>query len=240
MRWYGLPVGVSVWLTVSGCDIWKGASEEVPVFMSDVTASEVVREAKEVGAGSAFQPNPTALFEERVGWPVFSPESVAGVYRIVSGTDEDGAWFSGRGYFRRTLSEILADMSEPQRMGPSNVTDSLERVDFVSDDEFTAYTMQVKVSMVMTIEFELGVKIRALHEDASDPGRRTGLYYESHKTGGTRFIKRIDEFYIVREVEGGWLSIEFQSVNRATVTKEDDTRAHFEELFARWAASEKE
>lgn len=169
----------------------------------------------------------TQFFETRVAWPEFDiSRADKPVYAIESGSNGEGAWFEGKGYFRGTTEQFVRDMNEPLIMGPSNVTQALSRRNALDDETKHHYDLHVEMDYVFTIEFDLTVDIDV---------RPDGIHYESHKTNGTSVIKRIDEIIEIHKVSDGWFGIAFQSRYDALVVKEKETREHFEALFARWS-----
>lgn len=182
--------------------------------------------------GNDNQPSHEKIFDSHVDWPEFDiSKNTKPVYHIKSGTDKNGAWFEGRGFFRFDLDRIVEDMSNPMKMGPSNVTPNLTRKEYIQTPNRIDYQMHVAMDYIMTVEFDLTVRmdiVRDTNHSISD------IVYDSHKTSGTSLIKRIDEYYIVHALDNGWFSVKFQSLTDAMVTKEDETRAHFEQLFAEW------
>ena len=211
-------------LALAGCKPSSGAQQDV---QRDTPAVAQQPECRPV-SGNGFQPHDIGqsrqFFESRVTWPCF--EAKAPVYAIESGSNEDGAWFEGKGIFRISLDDILRDMGEPLVMGPSNVTQDLSKRNSSGDAENQQYDLHVEMDYIFTVEFDLTVRIHAT-DDA--------IHYESHKTAGTPVIERIDEIIEVHALRDGWCSVSFQSRYDALVVKEKETRQHFEELFARWA-----
>ena len=212
--------------------ISKQGAPDVPVetpkqLAPDVlaeTPSEGHHEAAEGGQSNDIDPA-RQFFASRVEWPGF--DANAPVYVIESGSNKDGAWFEGKGFFRLSSEDILRDMGDPMIMGPSNVTQNLSRRNSTEDAGGQRYDLHVEMSYIMTVEFDLTVQIHTTGDV---------IHYESHKTAGTSMIKRIDEIIDVHVLPGGWCSVAFQSRYDALVVKEKETRNHFEELFARWAA----
>ena len=177
-------------------------------------------------------PSHKNIFDSRVDWPEFDIlKNTKPIYNIKSGTDKSGAWFEGKGYFYFDLEKLIADMSDPMKMGPSNVTQNLTRNEYIQTPAHVDYKMHVALDYIMTVEFDLSVHID-ITRDAN--GKISDMVYDSHKVSGTSLIKRIDEYYIVHVLDHGWFQIEFQSLTDAMVTKEEETRAHFEQLFSLW------
>lgn len=178
------------------------------------------------------QPSHTNIFDSRIEWPEFDISKASKpIYTIKSGTDKTGAWFEGKGYFRFDLEKLIADMTDPMKMGPSNVTQDLTRNEYIQKPESIDYKMHVAMDYIMTVDFDLAVHIDVTRNAS---GIISDVVYDSHKISGTSLIKRIDEYYIVHALENGWFQIEFQSLTDAMVTKENETRMHFEQLFAEW------
>ena len=150
---------------------------------------------------------------------------------IESGINDEGVWVEGRGYFKGSLDKVYDDFMDPNVMGPTYMTKDIV-VDHVEKSPvLSTYTMHIKMRYIMSVEFDLGVSIDGLYDGE---GNRVGLLYRSWKTDGTRFITRIDEAIVIRQLEDGWFSAEFQSLNVATMNKEEETRKHLESLFAHW------
>ena len=167
------------------------------------------------------------FFESRVEWPAFDIKHAdKSVYAIESGSNDEGAWFEGKGFFRGTSEAFVRDMNDPMIMGPSNVTQALSRQNATDEPTKHHYDLHVEMDYVFTVAFDLTVDISVTAD---------GIHYESHKTSGTSMIKRIDEIIEIQSLSDGWYSIAFQSRYDAVIVKEKETRAHFEELFAHWA-----
>ena len=180
----------------------------------------VLRDAREIDRAMQF-------FETRVSWPEFDiSHADKAVYDIESGSNNEGAWFEGKGYFRGSIEGFVRDMNEPLIMGPSNVTQALSRRNALDEEAKHHYDLHVEMDYIFTVEFDLTVDIDV---------KSDGIHYESHKTRGTSVIKRIDEIIEIKKISDEWFSIAFQSRYDALVVKEKETREHFEELFARWS-----
>ena len=197
-------------------DVTMAETPKSETFLAETTESEALPRVRPRDIEPARR-----FFASRVTWPRFDAKVPA--YAIESGSGNDGAWFEGKGFFRRSIAEILRDMGDPMVMGPSNVTRDLTRRDGSGDG---AYVLHIEMDYIMTVEFDLTVRI-----DATDDA----IHYESHKTDGTSMIDRIDEIIEVQALPDGWCSVAFQSRYDALVVKEKETRQHFEELFARWS-----
>lgn len=187
----------------------------------------VIRDEKDVSKDARGLDGAEQFFETRVVWPEFDiGHADKAVYAIESGSNSEGAWFEGKGYFRGTIEQFVRDMNEPLVMGPSNVTQALSRRNGLDDETKHHYDLHVEMDYIFTIEFDITVDIDV---------KPDGIHYESHKTNGTSVIKRLDEIIVINKVSDGWFSIAFQSRYEALVVKEKETREHFEELFARWS-----
>ena len=127
---------------------------------------------------------------------------------------------------------MYGDFVEPQIIGPVHLTKDIKLDHFVESETATTYVMHVKMRYIMSIEFDLSARVTPLMSE----GRRTGWVYQSQKTSGTRFIEKISDRIVVRALEGDWFSVEFQSLNRATMDKEAEARGHLESLFGHWDA----
>ncbi len=170
-------------------------------------------------------------FASRVQWPEFDLSTAqAPVFTIDSGVN-DGVWVEAKGYFHIPLDQIFQDLTDVQVMGPTYLTNDIVQKDLVNNQVLTTYTMDIKMRYIMSVEFSIGVRIEAFY-DAQ--GQLKGYVYQSNKSDGTRFITRIDESLVVRQLENNWFSVEFQSLNVATMNKEEETRKHIESLFDRW------
>ena len=211
-------------LLTTGCNPSSRTTQDVQPDMPPATQpsehSQDVPESiqpRDIEASQQF-------FASRVAWPEF--DSKAPIYAIESGSNDDGAWFEGKGFFHLSIDDILQDMGDPMIMGPSNVTQTLTRRNSSGDAANQQYDLHVEMNYIMTVEFDLTVQINTTND---------AIHYESHKTAGTSLIKRIDEIIEVQALPDGWCSISFQSRYDALVVKEKETRQHFEDLFARWA-----
>ena len=183
--------------------------------------AEVPKDIRDIDEAEQF-------FNTRVPWPEFdSATAEKAVYAIESGSNSEGAWFEGKGFFRGNIEQFVRDMNDPLIMGPSNVTKALSRRNATDGDVKHRYDLHVEMDYIFTVEFDLTVDI-----DVS----ADGIHYESHKTNGTSMIKRIDEIIAIRKISDDWFGVAFQSRYDALVVKERETREHFEELFARWGA----
>ncbi len=167
------------------------------------------------------------FFETRVSWPEFDiAHADKAVYAIESGSNSEGAWFEGKGYFHGSLEAFVRDMNDPMIMGPSNVTKMLSRQNAIDQEDKHHYDLHVEMDYIFTVEFDITVDIDVSAE---------GIHYESHKTRGTSVIKRLDEVIEIKKLSDEWYSVSFQSKYDALVVKEKETREHFELLFARWS-----
>ena len=177
--------------------------------------------------GTQTQQSDEVFFESRVAWPEFDAATATEpVFAIESGTNSEGAWFEGKGYFRGSIEGFAKDMGDPMVMGPSNVTEALSKRNERIDGSKHHFDIHVEMDYLFTVEFDLTVDI-AVEADS--------IHYESHKTSGFSMIDRIDEIILVRKMPNNWYSVEFKSRYDAVVIKEEVTKAHFEILFARWA-----
>ena len=208
----------------AGCKPSSSATQDVQSDSAVVTQRTECRHASEAVFKLRDIEQSRQFFASRVTWPCFDSE--APVYTIESGSNADGAWFEGKAIFRMSFDDLLRDMGDPLVMGPSNVTKDLTKRNSSGDVANQRYDLHVEMDYIMTVEFDLTVKI-----DATDDA----IYYESHKTSGTSMIDRIDEIIEVHALRDGWCSVAFQSRYDALVVKEKETRQHFDELFARWA-----
>lgn len=142
----------------------------------------------------------------------------------------DGVWVEGKGYFRGTLEGVYADLIDPLIIGPVHLTKDIERGALLETPSRTTYTMHVRMRYIFSIEFDLAAEIVPLYEGEN----QVGWYYHSEKVAGTRFISRISTRLIVRVIDGGRFEVSFQSVNEATMDKENEARGHLEGLFKYW------
>lgn len=168
-------------------------------------------------------------FANRIEWPQM-PESVeTSAFNMDSGAD-DHVWVEGKGYFKGTLDEIYADFIDPLVIGPIHMTKDIVRDQFVETGNKTSYVMHVKMKYIMTIEFDLSVTIEKIY----DGDQYVGLMYTSQKIAGTRFIEKISDTILVKKVDDSRFSVEFSSINVATMDKEKEAREHLEVLFEYW------
>ena len=171
-------------------------------------------------------------FASLVSWPDFDIDNASEpVYKINSGV-KDGVWVEAKGYFRIPLDKVYEDLVDVQIMGPTYLTDDIKQKNLVKNPVLTTYEMDIKMRYIMSVEFSVGVRIEAFY-DAD--GNLSGYLYNSNKSDGTRFIKKIDEQLVIRHIRDDWFSAEFKSLNVASMDKEEETRKHIESLFGRWA-----
>ena len=228
MKYFSL---LSLLFVLSACDIFAPSAVQQKSEVPQQVQAEQGDIKENAGAfrENENRPSHEKIFDSHVDWPAF--DHTKSVYVIKSGTGDDGAWFEGRGYFKFDLNRVIEDMSNPMKMGPSNVTPNLSRKDYIQTTDRVDYLLHVAMDYIMTVEFDLTVHLDIVRDSNQ---KISDIVYDSHKTSGTSLIKRIDEYYIVHALDNGWFSIEFQSLTDAMVTKEDETRAHFEQLFAEW------
>ena len=193
--------------------------------------SPIVPQAAENNTSVVLKDTDIQEFASRVQWPEFDPGTTQKpVYTINSGIN-DGVWVEAKGYFHIPLDQIFQDLTDVQVMGPTYLTNDIQQKDLVKTQVLTTYTMDIKMRYIMSVEFSVGVRIEAFYDQ---DGQLKGYIYQSNKSDGTRFITRIDENLVVRQLESNWFSVEFQSLNVATMNKEEETRKHIESLFERW------
>ena len=166
----------------------------------------------------------------RVQWPE-RPTTGYAAYRIASGK-ENGVWVEGRAFFRRTLDAIYGDLITPQIIGPLHMTNDFDQSGLSETPEHTAYVLHVRMRYIMNIAFDLTWQIVPIVSN----GLRVGYEVRGEKTEGSRHIERISNRFIILQLDDEWVSVEVQSLNRATMDKEDESRAYVEGLFARWEA----
>ena len=226
MRGFGLAA-------VGLASLFVGCASTHTTDHGKAVAAHQVPTRVEVGTPAEAGSPEAAPFAHHVSWPK-APEwsGNAASYLMASGTDAQGVWVEGKGYFRGTLDEVYGDFVEPQIIGPVHLTKDIKLDHFVESETATTYVMHVKMRYIMSIEFDLSARVTPLMSE----GRRTGWVYQSQKTAGTRFIEKISDRIVVRALEGDWFSVEFQSLNRATMDKEAEARGHLESLFGHWDA----
>ncbi|MBQ8037464.1 MAG: hypothetical protein IJ268_10760 [Proteobacteria bacterium] len=168
-------------------------------------------------------------FTPHTAWPDM-PADHSPVYNINSGTD-DAVWVEGKGYFKGSLDDVYADLTNVMIIGPNHLTEDIVRDEFVETPNRTTYTMHVKMKYVLSIKFDLGAIIDALYDGQT----RVGLLYHNEKTAGTTFLKMISTTLVIKQLPDGMFSAEALSLNKATQDKEDEARKHIETLFGYWA-----
>lgn len=174
-------------------------------------------------------------FANRVEWPVFpTEEGVTSAFKIESGIS-DNVWIEGKGYFRGTLDDVYSDLTDEKIIGPTHMTQDIVRDEFVETPEKTSFVMHIKMKYVLTIKFDLTAELIPLYTKKE----KSGLLYHSEKTSGTTFIKVISETILIEQLENGWFSAEFISINVATQDKLEEARSHLEMLFNYWAEASK-
>lgn len=170
-----------------------------------------------------------APFANRIEWPQTPESPDMPAFNMDSGAD-DQVWVEGKGYFKGTLDEVYADFIDPLIIGPIHLTKNIVRDQFIETEYKTSYVMHVKMKYIMTIEFDLSVTIEKIY----DGDQYIGLLYKSEKTAGTRFIETISDTILVKKLDDDRFSVEFSSINIATMDKEDEAREHLEVLFEYW------
>ncbi|MBR4984845.1 MAG: hypothetical protein IKY83_03765 [Proteobacteria bacterium] len=168
-------------------------------------------------------------FANRVEWPEMSADQTP-VYQIQSGTD-DGVWVEGKGYFKGSLDDVYADLTDVSIMGPNHLTEDIVRDAFVETPNQTTYVMHIKMKYVLSISFDLGATIDTLYEGQD----RAGYLFHNEKIDGTSFIKMISTTIVVKELPDHMFSVEMLSINKATQDKEDECRRFIQNLFGYWA-----
>ncbi|MCL2325226.1 MAG: hypothetical protein FWC40_01795 [Proteobacteria bacterium] len=166
----------------------------------------------------------------RVQWPE-KPATGYAAYNIASGK-ENGVWVEGRAFFRRSLDAIYGDLITPQIIGPLHMTNDFDQSGLSETPELTVYVLHVRMRYIMSIAFDLSWQIVPIVSG----GLRVGYEVRGEKTEGSRHIERISNRFIILQLDDEWVSVEVQSLNRATMDKEDESRAYVEGLFARWEA----
>lgn len=225
-----------VWFALAICSLWSLAgchtSPNTTQTAADVQRSDIQKTADSTGTVT-LKDTDIPEFASRVSWPDFDPESAQKpVYNINSGVN-DGVWVEAKGYFRIPLDKVYEDLTDVTIMGPTYLTDDIKQKNLVKNPVLTTYEMDIKMRYIMSVEFSIGVRIEAFY-DAD--GNLSGYLYNSNKSEGTRFIKKIDEQLVVRHIRDNWFSAEFKSLNVASMDKEEETRKHIESLFGRWEA----
>ena len=212
----------------SGCYTTQNTTQTA----ANVQAMTTSQTSEEDAASVVLKDTDIPEFATRVQWPEFSTDTAsAPIYTIKSGIN-DGVWVEGKGYFHIPLDRIYEDLTDIQVMGPTYLTKDIVQKDLVKNHGLTTYTMDSKVRYIMSVEFSIGVRIEAFYDEE---GQLKGYIYQSKKSDGTRFITKIDERLVIRQIGDGWFSAESQSLNVATMNKEEETRKHIESLFDRWS-----
>lgn len=211
-----------------------GCATQTPEIQTivDLPASDTAQtDATEIQAEAApvRQIADIAPFANRIEWPSLSEAAKAPVYQLKSGADGQ-VWVEGKGYFKNHLDGIYADFIDPLVIGPIHMTKNIVRDQFVESENKTSYVMHVKMKYIMTIEFDLSITVEKLY----DGDQYVGLLYQSQKIAGTRFIETISDTILVKKVDDNFVSVEFSSINVATMDKEKEAREHLEYLFEYW------
>ncbi|MBQ9817659.1 MAG: hypothetical protein IJM59_09415 [Proteobacteria bacterium] len=216
---------------LAGCATTQNAEPKTTITSAAVPATQTTTEPATTQTAvphlqiSDFQP-----IANRVEWPAApAPETTVPTSNIQSGV-ADNVWVEGKGFFRGTLQDVYNDLTDVMVIGPTHMTQNIERDEFVQTDALTSYVMHVKMKYILSVEFDLTAKL----EPVFDGETQVGWFYQSDKTAGTRFIQMISDSIIIRQIENGWFSVEMRSLNQATQDKEKEARAHVETLFSYW------
>ena len=218
----------------TGCATTNAANQAKPVIVQSAPNVAEGGENNEL-AEPLPEPQLSAVqrFANRVEWPeVPSACGVMGqtsAFNIESGVD-DGVWVEGKGYFRGTLDDVYRDLTDEKIIGPTHMTQDIERDEFVETPDKTSFVMHIKIKYGLTIKFDLSAELIPLYSQYE----KSGLLYHSEKTSGTTFIKVISETILIEQLENGLFSVEFISINVATQDKLDEARQHLEKLFGHW------
>ncbi len=217
----------------TGCAT-TAANQAKPVIVQ--TAPNDVAEGAENNASAEPLPTPQQAdvqhFADRVAWPDLTAEGV--IYNIESGID-DGVWVEGKGFFCGTLDDVYSDLTDKKIIGPTHMTQDIERDEFVETPDKTSFVMHIKIKYGLTIKFDLSAELIPLYTQY----KKSGILYHSEKSSGTTFIKVISETILIEQMENNWFSAEFISVNVATQDKLDEARQHLENLFEHWKEASK-
>ena len=185
--------------------------------------------------GIYFQSNmhESAFFESKVEWPKVNLYTAKdAVYRMDSGSDLQSAWFEGKGYFRGKPDDIFMDLLDPMVMGPSNVTQSIEKKNASELDKSIRYQMHIEMTEVITIGFDISVSI---NYELNQRGEKSVIVYKSElMPGGSSVMKSMHEMIYIEALNDNWYRVFYQSEYSAFVVKEKETHAHFVQLFDRW------
>lgn len=195
-------------------------------------AAESTETQPETPPGLTF--NDLQPFANRVAWPDM-PTDQTPVYNIESGID-DGVWVEGKGYFKGSLDNLYADLTDAMVVGPNHLTEDIVRDDFVETPNQTTYVMHIKMKYVMSIKFDLGATLDTLYEGQN----RAGYLFHDEKIDGTSFIKMISTTIVVKALPDNMFSVEIQSLNKAAQDKEDEARKYIQTLFGYWAIKSQE
>lgn len=167
----------------------------------------------------------------RAAWPN-SPTNEYATYVIESGVD-NGVWVEGKGYFKMTPDDAYQHFIDPQIIGPLHMTKTFERTDFSENNGCASFLLKVKMKYILSIEFELSHSIYPISTDRLD----IGFIMHVKKSSGTSHIKEITNTFIVKKFNDDYISIEAQSLNKATMNKPDETRQAVSGIFDRLKAS---
>lgn len=199
---------------------------------SETQTSEGTEQQPETPPGLTF--NDIQPFANRVAWPDM-PADQTPIYNIESGID-DGVWVEGKGYFKGSLDDLYADLTDIKVIGPNHLTEDIVRDAFVETPNQTTYVMHIKMKYVLSIAFDLGVTLDTLY----DGQNRAGYLFHNEKIDGTSFIKMISTTIVAKALPNGMFSVEMQSLNKAAQDKEDECRKFIQNLFGYWAIRSQE
>lgn len=178
------------------------------------------------------QPGHEQIFDSQVDWPKFEiqKDSVP-THASKCGTNSSGSWCEGKGYLHFDLEKLVRDMSTLMMMESSIENQKQTQSEVRQTPNSVDYQVHIDIDYIITVAFDLTVHIDIYRDEQN---KITDIVYDSQKTSGSAVIKRIHEYFVVHALEDGWFQIEYQSLVNAIISKEDESRAHFEELFSRW------
>ena len=215
---------------LAGCATTQNAEPKTTAASAAVPAPQTTESTTPKTIAPHLQISDIQPIADRVEWPAApAAETAVPASNIQSGI-ADNVWVEGKGFFRGTLQDVYNDLTDVMVIGPTHMTQNIERDEFVQTDALTSYVMHVKMKYILSVEFDLTAKL----EPVFDGETQVGWFYQSDKTAGTRFIQMISDTIIIRQIENGWFSVEMRSLNQATQDKEKEARAHVETLFSYW------
>lgn len=177
------------------------------------------------------------LFDSKVVWPDVNLKTVTNaVYHQESGSDNQGVWFEGKGFFMGKPDDIYHDLLDPKVMGLSNMTQSLEKKYIRETDQSATYLIHVEMDNEIKLNFDVDVWINC---ELDKKGAKWLITYDSHKFGGGSIIKNMHEYMIIEAMNQNWFRVFYQSRYNASVLKSEDISKHYEAIFERWASLNK-